>query len=460
MSDRDDVGNQIADGEAPTPNEQTRITCPVSIAPGKMSSQSSDLYGALKDTGCPLAEDFHKRLYFESLLTELSSKFVNVPAGKVDAQIEWGLRRIVEVLGIDRSGLGQVSADGKQFIVTHSYQMPGVPASSNFMLDTQFPFFARKLRQGVVVRLPDDLPTEATEEREYCLQTGMKSNVTIPLMVMGSTVGGIGFSSFRSHFILPDELIPRLRLVGDIFTNALARKRADEALSAKEQLLRQAKNGLRQLNTKLLVSQEEERSRIAREMHDDWTQRLALLGIDAAKLENQLGTQTDALPLVRAMRERLVSLAENVHELSRQLHPSIIQDLGLAEALRSECASFTRREKITVDYLAENLPANLPNDIALCIYRVAQESLRNVAKHAAVSKVSLKLVATGRELRLHVSDEGVGFQTDNGSSQPGIGLSSMEERVHLINGSFVIKSELGRGTTVEVRVPLEECKHG
>ena len=140
--------------------------------------------------------------------------------------------------------------------------------------------------------MPDDLPPEATEEREYCLQTGMKSNVTIPLMVMGSTVGGIGFSSFRSHRILPDELIPRLRLVGDIFTNALARKRADEALSAKEQLLRQAKDGLRQLNTKLLVSQEEERSRIAREMHDDWTQRLAILGIDAAKLENQLGTKS------------------------------------------------------------------------------------------------------------------------------------------------------------------------
>ncbi len=441
-------------------NERPGITCPVSIVPAGISSQSSDLYGALKDAGCPLAEDFHQRLYFESLLTELSSKFVNVPASQVDSQILWGLQRIVEVLRIDRSGLGQVSADRKEFQVTHSYQMPGVPASANFMLDRQFPFFARKLRQGVVIRLPDDLPPEASEEREYCFQTGMISNVTIPLMVMGSTVGGIGFSSFRSHRILPDELIPRLRLVGDIFTNALARKRADEALSAKEQLLRQAKDGLRQLNTKLLVSQEEERSRIAREMHDDWTQRLAVLGIEAAKLEGQLGTESEALPLVRTIREQLVNLAEDVHELSRQLHPSIIQDLGLAEALRSECNSFTRREKILVDYISENVPTNMPNEIALCIYRVAQESLRNVAKHAAVNKVSLKLVATGRELILNVSDEGVGFQSENGSSQPGIGLSSMEERVHLINGSFVIKSEPGRGTTVEVRVPLEENKHG
>ncbi len=460
MNHGDSPKNPIADDEAPATNERPGVTCPVSIVPAGINLQSSDLYNALKDAGCPLAEDFHKRLYFESLLTELSSKFINVPANQVDSQILWGLQRIVEVLGIDRSGLGQVSSDAKQFQVTHSYQVPGVPASASFKLDSQFPFFAKKLRQGVVVRLPDDLPPEATEEREYCLQTGMKSNVTIPLMVMGSTVGGIGFSSFRSQRALPDELIPRLRLVGDIFTNALARKRADEALSAKEQLLRQAKDGLRRLNTRLLVSQEEERSRIAREMHDDWTQRLAILGIDAAKLENQLGTKSDALPLVQTIRERLVSLAEDVHALSRQLHPSIIQDLGLAEALQSECASFTRRENITVECTPRDVPTNLPNDVALCIYRVAQESLRNVAKHAAVGKAWVRLFATEGELRLQVRDEGIGFEVENGSSQPGIGLSSMEERVHLANGSFEIKSEPGRGTTVEVRVPLKELQDG
>ena len=91
------------------------------------------------------------------------------------------------------------------------------------------------------------------------------------------------------------------------------------------------------------------------------------------------------------MREQLVSLADDVHALSRQLHPSIIDDLGLAEALRSECASFSRREGIHVEFLADNVPANLPKDIALCVYRVAQESLRNVAKHAAVREATVSL---------------------------------------------------------------------
>ncbi len=172
MNDREGVDNQTAEGEAQATNERPAITCPVSIAPAGTSLKGPDLCGALRDAGCPMAEDFHQRLYFESLLTELSSKFVNVPAGKVDAQIEWGLRRIVEVLGIDRSGLGQVSADGKQFNVTHSYQMPGIPRVGQLGLDTQFPFFSSELRQGLVIRLPDDLPPEATARTRVLSSNG------------------------------------------------------------------------------------------------------------------------------------------------------------------------------------------------------------------------------------------------------------------------------------------------
>lgn len=435
-------------------DSETTLQCPLSTKPIEIDALTSDKYRGLADAGCPLAMDVQHRLRFESLLTELSAKFVNVPASQVDSQIEWGLGRIVEFLGIDRSGLGQVSADRKQLLVTHSYQLPGIPPSAKLMLDSQFPTFARMVHQGMVIRLPDDMPPDATQEREYFLRVGLKSNVTIPLMVMGIVVGGIGFSSFRSQLRLPDEIIPRLRLVGDIFTNALARKRADEELIAKEQALRQAKDGLRQLATKLLHSQEEERGRIAREMHDDWTQRLALLGIETSKLESHLDAKAIALPLLHAIREQLVSLSEDVHDLSRQLHPSILDDLGLVEALRSECAGFSRREEIAIDYRPTQLPANLPADVSLCVYRVAQEALRNVAKYAAVKKASLTLVAIGPDLLLQVQDLGVGFDPENGRAQAGLGLSSMEERVRLVQGEFSVTSAPGQGTTVEVRVPL------
>jgi signal transduction histidine kinase len=167
-------------------------------------------------------------LRFETLLANLSATFVNVPATEVDSQIESGLKQIVEFLDLDRSGLGELSAEG--MVITHSYQVPGVPPSPRVVLEAQFPFYARKVHQGEVFRLPDDLPPEASREREFCARTGLKSNLSIPLKVTGSVVGGIGFASFRAHRDWPDELVQRLRLVGDIFTNALARKRADEAL--------------------------------------------------------------------------------------------------------------------------------------------------------------------------------------------------------------------------------------
>jgi signal transduction histidine kinase len=181
---------------------------------------------------------------------------------------------------------------------------------------------------------------------------------------------------------------------------------------------------------------------------------LALLGIDIATLENHLGAPEIALPLLRTMQEQLVGLAEDVHALSRQLHPAILDDLGLVEALRSECASFSRREGIAVVYRPEEVPRTLPKDVALCVYRVAQEALRNLAKHAAVSEGCVTLAATGSGLLLRVQDEGVGFDPAAVRSEPGLGLSSMEERARLIQAELSVTSAPGRGTTVEVRVPL------
>ncbi len=432
------------------------VLCPLSVLSCELYQLNSDLCDSLDAAGCPIATDVVKRLQFETLLSEVSSAFVNVSAREVDSQIEGSLRRIVEFLGLDRCGLGEVSGDRKEILVTHSYQLPGIPTSANIMLDSEFPIYAKMVHQGLVIRLPDDLPSDAFREREYIARSGLRSNLTIPLLEMGAVVGGIGFTSYRSNRVLSDDLIPRLRLLGDIFTNALARKRADESLIAKEQSLKQARMGLQQLAKKLITSQEEERARIAREMHDDWTQRLAALTIDAARLENQFGASESAIKEVRAMREQLVRLADDVHSLSRQLHPSILCDLGLVEALRSEFASFTRREKIEVHYQVANVPTRLANEVALCVYRIAQESLRNIARHAAVDEAFVSLTTNKDELTLRIEDFGVGFDVANERTNPGIGLSSMRERVSLIQGQMFVTSKIGQGTTIEVRAPLEE----
>jgi signal transduction histidine kinase len=398
-----------------------------------------------------------QRLRFEAILAELSATFVHLPANQVDSQIESAMQRLVTFLDADRGALAELLIAQKQMVITHSYHTPIAPPHHRIVLDVELPWYTRSIHQGeplCLSRLPDDLPPEAVEEREYCLRVGLRSHVMIPLKVMGSVVGAIGFGSFRGHREWPEDLIQRLRLVGEIFTNALARKRADEALQAREQSLRQAREGLRKLAARLLHAQEEERRRIAREMHDDWTQRLAVLSIDLAKLENHLRSPEKALPLLRTMQEQLVELSEDVHALSRQLHPSILDDLGLVEALRSECASFSRREGTPVDYRPEQVPRALAKDVALCVYRVAQEALRNVAKHSAASEARVTLGTSGPELVLRVEDDGAGFDAEKLRSQPGLGLSSMEERVRLIQAALTVKSCVGQGTTVEVRVPL------
>jgi signal transduction histidine kinase len=449
--------NLARDRNLPEVDPADDLLCPLTIRPRGFETLTPELCSLLEEAGCPLAPLVQERLRFETLLAELSATFVNLPASQVDSQIESALRRLVEFLEVDRGGLAEVQPDQKQLVITHSYHMPWAPRQTQTILNEQLPWYTGRIYQGEVLRLaalPDDLPPGAVEEREYCTRVGLKSHVMIPLKMMGSVLGAIGFASFRGRRDWSDDLIQRLRLVGEIFTNALARKRADEALQVREQSIRQTREGLRRLAARLIHAQEEERRRIAREMHDDWTQRLALLSIDMAKLEKHLGAPEGALPLLRAMQEQLVGLSEDVHALSRQLHPSILDDLGLVEALRSECASFSHRERIVVVYQPEGVPPTLPRDVALCVYRVAQEALRNLAKHAAVNDAWVSLAATGSELVLRVQDKGAGFDPAEGHSHPGLGLSSMQERVRLIQAQLSVTSAPGQGTTVEVRVPL------
>ena len=410
----------------------------------------------LDEAGSPVAPALQRRGRFEAVLSDLSATFVNLPANQVDSQIESALQKLVELLGIDRVGLSQMSADGSQFVVTHSYQLPEIPPSAQIIVTSQLPTFAKMVQQGKVVRVPDDLPAEATLERHYYQRIGLRSNLSIPLTMMGKVVGGIGFSSFRSPRAVSDELIPRLRLVGDIFTNALARKRADEQLQANDQTLRQSQLRLEHLAAKLLDAQEEERRRIAREMHDDWAQRLAVLGIEAEKLNGHLDATDEGQALLAGIQDGLVRLSEVMHDRSRQLHPSILDELGLVEALKSECASFGKQHGITIDYSGTGVPANISGNIPLEIYRVAQEGLRNIAKHAGVGTASVSLETIWPQLRLLIRDQGSGFDLEEIRLKNGLGLSSMEERVRLIGGEISIESAPGQGTEIDVRIPLAE----
>jgi signal transduction histidine kinase len=215
---------------------------------------------------------------------------------------------------------------------------------------------------------------------------------------------------------------------------------------------------LQKLTLQLLRVQEDERRRISRDLHDDINQRLALLAMDIEAVGRQLSSSPDHVgQAVQEIQDRVVELSDVVRQLAYQLHPSILDDLGLPIALQRLVDDFTARSHIRGSFGHKDIPSVVPQEIASCLYRVAQESLNNVARHAAASQVDVELTRSQSELMVTITDNGVGFdskQSRNGSQ--GLGLLSMKERVALVHGEILVSSTVGKGTRVQVVVLVPE----
>jgi PAS domain S-box-containing protein len=227
------------------------------------------------------------------------------------------------------------------------------------------------------------------------------------------------------------------------------RKNAEQVLRESRAALEVSHRETQQLAGRLLTAHEDERRRLARELHDDLTQRLARLAIDAGRMESA----AEAPEGLRRLREDLVRLSEDVHALSYRLHPSMLDDLGLVEALKAECDRVARRGELRVEVEATAVPAALPAEASLCLYRVAQEALNNAARHGGASAVTVRLAPRDRGFQLAVRDNGSGFDPERMRERASLGLASMRERVRLLQGEFDIESAPGRGTTVVAWVP-------
>src|SRR5581483_10028929 len=204
----------------------------------------------------------------------------------------------------------------------------------------------------------------------------------------------------------------------------------------------------------LLSAQEEQNKSLARELHDVVSQKLAALGMEIDTLERKPPkSRAELRARVRQLSSRVTALAVTMHEISRQLHPAILEDLGLVEAVNGECTALSQLYGNPVTFSASNVPAKLPDDVTLCVYRIAQESLRNICRHAPGAAVSVNLTGGPGEIKLSVADGGPGFPPRAVRSR-GLGLIGMEERARLVKGRLRVISRQGKGTIVEVRVPL------
>ena len=650
-------------------------------------------------------EQAESRLEFETLISDLSSRFINVPPDDVDSEIEEAQRRVCEVLGVDLSALweGTAAADSP-LILTHFYSSREdlLPPMRGMSAREYFPWLQQEMLAGRIVAVSslEELPEPAGFDRDNLRLFGVKSNLTIPLSVGGgSPVAALGFNTTRAERDWPDALVKRLQLVTEVFANALARKRSDEALRESEERLalaadsaeaglwsldyctrvfwvtdraraifgyapdevvdmdrleasvhpddrdlvrgaieRSARDGevvmveyrilsgedserwilsrgrpqstsagepdhlmgvsidvterkraqdalrasearleagvelaglafyevdfdegltyiddrfrdlcgvpsdqehglqalefwidhlhpddhprvmdarrqlhdgrleelfveyrflapdrgqkwiqhigrvatrdasgrairtygvlrdvserkraedeLHDLSQRLIGAHEEERALLARELHDDVSQRLAVLAIDVGRAELAAPDKAQA-EAMQEVRAGLVRLSEDIHSLAYQLHPSILEELGLAEALRAECERRGRQGRLELAVDLEPLTAVVTRDAALCLFRVAQEALNNVARHAGARDATVTLRQVDNGLLLAVTDGGVGFDADSPTEGMHLGLASMRERVRLVRGTLDIESAPGHGTTILAWVPAE-----
>ena len=232
-------------------------------------------------------------------------------------------------------------------------------------------------------------------------------------------------------------------------------RRAADALRESEEKLLLSNRASRELTARLITAEESERRRIALLLHDDLSQNIAAMGVAISRLKrkppatnglmaeelDRLGTQTN-------------ELTTQIRKLSHQLHPDVLEHVGLVAALESEIAEYGHNEKIKVDFRAETKSENIPLDVSVCLYRVAIEALRNVSRHSGARSASVALTEDSDCFTLEVSDFGQGFDVERVKRGSGLGLISAEERVKLLQGSFLVQSKPEGGTILTARIPL------
>jgi PAS domain S-box-containing protein len=240
----------------------------------------------------------------------------------------------------------------------------------------------------------------------------------------------------RAHFNEQGKLLRIVGMVSDITERKLAEK------------------ALADVSRRLIEAQEQERDRIARELHDDVGQRLALLAVELDQLHMEPPETPELLDRMGELQKQASEIATDIQTLSHDLHSAKLEYLGPVGAMRSLCQELGEQTKLKIEFKTQDLPNPLPPDISLCLFRVLQEALRNAVSHSGARQVEVELWGTPDEIHLAVSDRGIGFDSKTARGSRGLGLVSMEERLKLLKGSISIESQPNRGTTIHARLPL------
>jgi len=216
-----------------------------------------------------------------------------------------------------------------------------------------------------------------------------------------------------------------------------------------------AEEGLSGLSRKLIEAQETERARIARDLHDDIGQRIALLSVTLEAIRRAVpDSQTEVRRRLEGLRQQVLDMSSSVHALSHDLHSTALRHLDMVTAMRGFCTELSQQQKVEIDFVSRTVPEMVPQDISLCLFRILQEALHNAIKHSRARHFEVVLCGAPDALLLTISDSGIGFDAEAEMKRGGLGLTSMRERLKLVHGVLSINSQPRGGTTVHARVPF------
>jgi PAS domain S-box-containing protein len=397
-------------------------------------------------------EQRQRQAAFDAVLTRVLARFASCAASELDDEVSAGLEAIAGFFGADEAFVAILAPDGKSWSATHQWCAPHVESSfqryQNVSLGA-FPWSESRILAGEMVRVNElsDFPPEAQADRTRNEADGVFSVLSVPIRgAVGRVTGAVGLRSHKSAVIWSDAGTARLQIVGNAIATLLERKRAEQTL--------------RDVSHRLHRAHEEEGRRIARELHDSTAQELAAVKMNLEILEDfAREPQGKAAKLLRESVALIERCSQEVRTFAYLLHPPLLDQIGLAGALRSYVEGFSNRSGIKVSIEIDSRLMRESPDIELTVFRVVQEALGNIHRHSGSHTAQIQLSIENQLIVLEIADSGKGIpkqivkDLEQGLASGGVGLAAMKERLRGVGGSLTIE-DAKPGTRLKAVVPL------
>jgi signal transduction histidine kinase len=394
------------------------------------------------------------RLQFERLLSEISSRFIDLSIEQLPREFEFAIRKVLKFNQLDFGVIYQLSGTTLQLRTTVCLSPGSEFAPPREINQDEAPGLWQSSSDSHASGIATVTPSAGcSQESGPCRLLGCEGCFILPLTVHGSLIGIVVFGRMEQAPEESGDMTQRLRLVSELLASVLARAQA-------EQVLTLSRENAQRLAGKVITAQEDERRRLAREIHDEISQRLAVAAMECGRLQQATENPSELTSVLSKLFETLIKLSSDVHELSRRLHPAILDDLGLRDAVTHQCDEINSQGELSVCFHCGNLPSNLPQEIQTCVYRAAQEGLRNITKHSRASRAELTLSADPESVYFQIRDNGCGLPEHASHRSAGLGLVAMEERVRLLGGEFQLLSSRLDGTCITLNLPLPSHHEG